>query len=457
MGFCLVYPLLELLNVHRRQLRNVLVPDAIRQRFAVKACAVTLRTLSHSEELVSPFLSGLRVVVLHDGAQILDDTVERAEVVARCAHHVLADAYRFERTVQHLVERVLRYLAHRRLQRTFSRFENGSNLPEYHLVLVLAQRNNGALVYRQRVVGDDLLHVNLVDIAQALALAAGTLGRVEREHIRCRVAVRDARRRAHQSLGEVLCHARVLVENHNLSVALAHCRSDSLAQAVVEAVAHLHLVYHHLNVMVLVAVGLHAASYLRNLSVDAHVEIALATKCLEEFAVVALALPYECSEYVYALAGIVGVDHLDDALLRILHHLLARNIAVSGSGASIEQTQIVVYLGRCAHGRAWVLVCCLLFDGYNRTKTGYVVDIGALHSAKEVACVCRERVDVSALTFGVYRVEGKRRLARSAQSGDYRERVAWYLHVNVLQVVDACAPNVYLFSHRELRILSFEF
>ena len=172
--------------------------------------------------------------------------------------------------------------------------------------------------------------------------------------------------------------------------------------------------------MVLVAVGLHAASYLRNLAVDAHVEIALTTKCLKEFAVMALALPYECSEYVYAFAGIVGVDHLDDALLGILHHLLARNVAVSGSGASIEQTQIVVYLGRCAHGRAWVLVCCLLFDGYNRTQTGYVVDIGSLHSAKEVACVCRERVDIAALTFGVYRVEGKRRLARSAQSGDYR-------------------------------------
>ena len=119
--------------------------------------------------------------------------------------------------------------------------------------------------------------------------------------------------------------------------------------------------------MVLVAVGLHAALYLRYLSVDAHVQVALASQRLEEFAVVTLTLSDEHGEYVNALAGVVGVDHVDDALLRVLHHLLARDVAVSRSGAGVEQTQIVVYLGCGAHRRAWVLVGCLLFDGDNRT------------------------------------------------------------------------------------------
>ena len=196
----LVEPLLQLQNVHVRQLRYVLVPDAIRQSFAVETCTVTLRALRYGEELLRPFLSRLRVVVLHHGAQILHHTVERAEVVARRVHNVLADAYRFERAVEHFVERVLRHLADGCLQRALGCLEYRTNLPEYHLVLVLAERHDSPIVYRQRVVGYHLLHVDLVDVAQSLALVASTFGRVEREHVRCRVAVGYARRWAHQSL-----------------------------------------------------------------------------------------------------------------------------------------------------------------------------------------------------------------------------------------------------------------
>ena len=144
------------------------------------------------------------------------------------------------------------------------------------------------------------------------------------------------------------------------------------------------------------------------------------------------------------MAGILRIDHVENALLGIFHHLFARSIAVCRSGTGKEQTQIVVYLGRSAHGRAWIAVGCLLFYRYDGAESGDVVYIRTFQSAEKVAGVCRESVDVAALSLSIYGVKGKRRLARTAQSGNDGERTARYLHVDILKIVDACAPHIYL-------------
>ena len=143
----IIKPLIELANVHRGKFEYVLVPNLIRQRFAAKSLAMTLRTLARGKELVSPLLSACSVVVLHDRAQILYHAVERAEIVARCVYHLLVDTHSFERTVHYLVHRVFRNLAHRSLKRQSSLVEYGRYLPEDKLVLVFAQWHNCTLVY----------------------------------------------------------------------------------------------------------------------------------------------------------------------------------------------------------------------------------------------------------------------------------------------------------------------
>ena len=102
--------------------------------------------------------------------------------------------------------------------------------------------------------------------------------------------------------------------------------------------------------MVLVAVGLHARRYVHYLAIHPNIQIALAPKRLEQFPIVSLTLSYEWRKDIDAVSGILRIDHVENTLLGILHHLFARSIAVCRSGTGKEQSQIVVYLGRSAHG-----------------------------------------------------------------------------------------------------------
>src|SRR5690606_23701147 len=58
---------------------------------------------------------------------------------------------------------------------------------------------------------------------------------------------------------------------------------------------------------------------------------------------------------------------------------------------------------------------------------------------EELAGVRRQRLDVSALAFGVQRVERERRLARAARPGDHDEAVLGELELVDLEVVLARA------------------
>ena len=88
----------------------------------------------------------------------------------------------------------------------------------------------------------------------------------------------------------------------------------------------------------------------------------------------------------------------------------------------VEQPQVVVDLGRRADGRSRVADAVLLADGYRRTDPFDGVDVRLLHPFEELAGVGRQRLDVPALPFGIDRVEGQRRLARSADARHHDER-----------------------------------
>ena len=85
-----------------------------------------------------------------------------------------------------------------------------------------------------------------------------------------------------------------------------------------------------------------------------------------------------------------------------------------------QQPHVVVDLGRRADRRARVADAVLLADGDGRADALDAIDVRLLHPLEELAGVGRQRLDVAPLPFGVDRVEGERRLARSADAGDDR-------------------------------------
>ena len=70
------------------------------------------------------------------------------------------------------------------------------------------------------------------------------------------------------------------------------------------------------------------------------------------------------------------------------------------------------------------------------------IDVGHRHLLKEAPGVRGDRLQVAALRFGVERRERQRRLARAGDAAEDHQRVARDIDVDILEVVDACAPDV---------------
>ena len=131
----------------------------------------------------------------------------------------------------------------------------------------------------------------------------------------------------------------------------------------------------------------------------------------------------------------------------IIHHVvhrlplyfLARNGGNRAAYAGVEQFQVVINLRRCAHGAAGVARGGLLLDGDSGRYALDVIHFGLRNPAEKLPRIRRQRLYIPPLTFGVQCVEGKRTLARAAQSGDYHKLAPRYRERNVFEVVEACA------------------
>src|SRR4029450_5500435 len=86
--------------------------------------------------------------------------------------------------------------------------------------------------------------------------------------------------------------------------------------------------------------------------------------------------------------------------------------------ASPEQFQIIVDLGNCADGRARGFDQIGLFDRDCRRDAANVIDTRFVHALEELAHIRAEGLDVTALSFGVDRVESERGFSAAAWSGD---------------------------------------
>ena len=156
-----------------------------------------------------------------------------------------------------------------------------------------------------------------------------------------------------------------------------------------------------------------------------------------------LALPaaHDRRQHVDALVVRRQHHHVDDALERLRGDLAAAEVAVRHADVGEQQPQVVVDLGDGADRRARVRAGRLLLDRDGRRQAVDEVDVRLLHLLEELAGVGRQRLDVAALSFGVDRVEGERRLARPRQAGDDDQLVAREVDVDILEVVDARAAH----------------
>ncbi len=132
---------------------------------------------------------------------------------------------------------------------------------------------------------------------------------------------------------------------------------------------------------------------------------------------------------------------------RPVHHLLdglgldrpAALRAVRFADRGVEQPQVVVDLRHRADRGAGILRSRPLLDRDRRRETLDRVDVRLLHLLQELARIGGERLDVAPLPLREDRVEGEGGLPRSGDSGDDDQPVARNVAGDVLEVVLARA------------------
>ena len=80
-----------------------------------------------------------------------------------------------------------------------------------------------------------------------------------------------------------------------------------------------------------------------------------------------------------------------------------------------------------------------------------MIDVGLLHHLQELARIGAERLDVTPLPLGIDGVEGEARLARAAEAGDHRQRLARDIDVDILEIVLARAADGEVSQHEAVR------
>ena len=130
-----------------------------------------------------------------------------------------------------------------------------------------------------------------------------------------------------------------------------------------------------------------------------------------------------------------------DALRRVAAHRRTAVAAVQLRGSRKQQLEMIVQLRHGADGRTRRPHWIGLVDGDRRRDALDALDLRTVHAVEELPRVRRERLDVTALAFGVDRVEHQRGLARARYAGDDDQLVRRQLEIEILQVVLARAAD----------------
>src|SRR5579862_8663519 len=193
--------------------------------------------------------------------------------------------------------------------------------------------------------------------------------------------------------------------------------------------------------MILAAIELRRSGKLDELAIHVRADEALFARRVEQLTKFALATTDEGRENLDSGSDRPGEDGIGDLPGALPLDRSPAVRAVWGPDTSVEQTEIIVDFRDRADRRPRIVTGGLLFDGDRRRQAVDRVDVGLLHEPEELTGICREGLDVSALAFGVDRVEGQRRFSGSGQPGDHRQPVARNGHIDVAEVVLARATD----------------
>src|SRR5580658_2782760 len=115
--------------------------------------------------------------------------------------------------------------------------------------------------------------------------------------------------------------------------------------------------------------------------------------------------------------------------------------ANGAAGSSPQEAQKIIELSGSGHRGTGIARGVFLPNGDGWRDAVDFIDIGALHAFQKLARVGGERLDITALPFGVNRIESERRLARPGDAGHYGQLFVRNLQREILEVVDPGAAN----------------
>ncbi len=284
------------------------------------------------------------------------------------------------------------------------------------------------------------------EYAETRTLGAGSDGIVEREHHRLELT--DA---------YVMLGAGVILRKEHLLAADNVHESKSIGElehgletvrhAGFDAILDDDTVNDYLDVVLFVFVELYFLGELVHDAVNAHADESRAACGIELLCVLTLSVADDRREELELCAlrqSHYRINYLVDALLG---YLAPADRTVGDTDTRVEKSEVVVYLGHCSDGRAWILGSRFLVDRDSGRESFDAVNIGFFHLSEEHSRIRGKALDVSALTVSVDSVERERGFSRAGKSRHDDELVTRYLEVDVFEVVGAGAFDYNFIYH----------
>ena len=152
------------------------------------------------------------------------------------------------------------------------------------------------------------------------------------------------------------------IKNHNLSIALLESLFNGVRKAFIVEATHFQAVNHEFDIMILVAVNLHAVCEFAEVSIHPHIDISFLNQLLKKLFIVSLAVFNERCQDIDFAVGIFVENKVDNLIGGIFHHLLATLIAICIRHTSIQETKEIINFGSCSYSASRILVHRFLLD-----------------------------------------------------------------------------------------------
>ena len=178
--------------------------------------------------------------------------------------------------------------------------------------------------------------------------------------MRCGFQIGQPRGGIHERAAVVPHLTALGIKNHQLPVALLEGQVGRLGQAFAVFFVDFEPVHDKFHAVVDIAVQLHAEGDLAQLAIDAHVDVPFFAQVLEQVFVVSLTVLDHRSEDIDASPVVAFKNQAQDFIDGVFDHLLSRQVGIGVGSAGIKQPEVVIDLGRRAHGAAGVAVHGLL-------------------------------------------------------------------------------------------------